>query len=226
MPQRMRGPSVFTPDSDLADGMLNFDAASTRIDAFARWADGGADGPVHRYLVNPVRTGMADYRQAQKTHLDPLMTELQSRIGAYRQSGVIEADELGHTFRHRGEVFAALLNSGSDGNLTTMLQSRGWQPAAWSGFLTRMQQTGVLTRDDFDLAQKIWRTFDRLSTAARQVHNTLYGHDPAKTRPTRIHTADGTVTGGAMPAIRTPVTAPPCSRMRRMWMARLAGRWT
>lgn len=185
----------------MRDFMLSMSAALRRVQAWSRYADGGDDnGTVTNLIVRPVLAGIDRYRDKKEATLKRALEILKPTMGDAHKGGSIKADELGgHIFRNKGEIIAAILNTGNESNAEALMKGYSWNPAAWDAFIERMTIEGVITKRDFDTVQSIWDLFEGLRPGAQAAHRKIYGHyfDRIPARP--LQTPFGIYRGGYVP---------------------------
>lgn len=181
--------------------VMSMTASLRRVTSWARMVDGGDDGPIQSLMVRPVYDAIEQYREKKKDIIQRVLDVLEPRLGDMYEAGAIEAPELNFTFKTKGELFVAILNTGTESNMETLLEGRGWGEDQWSGFINRMVNEGVLTNADFDAAQQVWDIFESLRRPANIAHRKMYGHYFDKI-PRRSFTIGGTkYRGGYVPLV-------------------------
>ena len=176
-------------------------ASLRRVSSWARMVDGGDDGPIQSLMVRPIYDAIETYRAKKKNVIRQVLDAIEPSLKDMYQAGAVEAPELDFTFKNKGELFVAILNTGTESNMETLLEGRGWNDNQWSGFVNRMIGEGVLTKADFDAAQQVWDIFESLRRPANTAHRKMYGHYFDKI-PRRSFTIGGTkYRGGYVPLV-------------------------
>lgn len=73
--------------------------------------------------------------------------------------------------------------------------------ARWDAFLDRMITEGMVTKEDFDTAQRIWDLMEELKRPAQTTHKKVFGFYFKEVQAKPIKTPFGTYKGGYVPAI-------------------------
>lgn len=190
-------------------GLLGAKAALTRAEAWANAMDTGkADGPFTAYIWNPVSAGTLKYR-SEKAKVIKQFKDIVQEWGKNQTRAAIPAQELNFTFKDKTELMMAVLHSGNDSNLDKLLRGRGWanptldgslDTTSWDIFIARMQREGILTKQDYDFAQKVWDLNESLKPIAQVAHKKMYGHYFSEITAKEIQTPFGTYRGGYVPA--------------------------
>jgi hypothetical protein len=195
-----------------AANVRQFVAAATRIEHALLDLDGKEGGILHRALFRRLQEAAVRFRKDRL-----LVTENLQQIVEAVDFGVrrkIESPELGFVFGRgsgngKAEVLMALLHSGNWSNLTKLLVGRGWgdlredgsvDTGRWDAFVARMINEGVLTKADFDFAQRVWNLNKRLLPIAQKAHHELYGYHFREIPARTIETPFGVYLGGYVPA--------------------------
>lgn len=190
-------------------GLLGARAALTRAEAWANAMDvGKPDGPFTKYIWNPVSQGTLRYR-SEKTKVINQFKDIVQEWGKSQTRAAIPAQELGFTFKDKTELMMSVLHSGNTSNLDKLLRGRGWanptldgslDTTSWDVFLARMFREGILTKQDYDFAQKVWDLNESLKPVAQIAHKKMYGHYFSEITAQEIQTPFGTYRGGYVPA--------------------------
>tara|TARA_R110002012_G_scaffold315751_1_gene529968 strand:- start:3186 stop:12053 length:8868 start_codon:yes stop_codon:yes gene_type:complete len=195
----------------------------TRVELWARAMDGGDAGPLQKYLVDPVMAAVTRYDTGRLPVLKGLMDRIISTDETYNKPVHIEAPELdGYTFRTKGELLHFILHMGNASNRRKLLLGAadlsqvGGKKFKWTdsiakddsvdtsranAFLNRMFDEGVITKQDMDLAQTIWDTFEETKGAAQQAHRSMHGRYFSEVEAEIFSTPFGNYKGGYVPAV-------------------------
>lgn len=154
---------------------------------------------------------------AKRKELRTVATEIESELRGLDlgPNGTIHSKELNYTFgevvKAKAEILGMALHFYSHGadsrglsNRDKLLDGYGWDAAAVEAFLLRMQETGVLTRADF---QWIQRVYDRNASYLKRVqraHYAAYGYYMKELKTDSFETTFGTFRGGYVPAHPDP----------------------
>lgn len=185
--------------------LLGARAAIRRVESWAEMVGQVAKN----YITDPIFQATANYREARKENLKGYMQDVQGLDAESFKPRRIEAPELGYTFSGKGEILSAILHTGNDSNQGKLLVGRGWgtrdaegnlDTSKWDAFRDRMIQEGVITKADYDFAQKVWDRFDALKKPAWQAHYDMYGFYPGEVTKRPVATPWGEYEGGYVPA--------------------------
>ena len=195
-------------------------ASLKRMEHWARFMDGGKDGPFMAYLVQPVMRALQRYRDAKAgiiAEMHPRLMALAKASGKAWDAN-IDAPELGkgHTFRGIKEVVGAMMHTGSDSNRFKLLgdKVRQWCPVYddpetggkfvdtknWDAFIGRMHQEGRITKEHWDYVNFVWSTYAKVLPDAQKTHKALYGREFETIELRPVETPFGTYPGGYVPA--------------------------
>lgn len=193
--------------STLSDGdkvvntLLSWRAALRRVESWVDAMDSkDPNGVFRRYIWQPISEAAERYQVVQRDTIQRYVEMLQKIEPGLRQSGPIEAPELGFTFRNKGEVIAALLHTGNESNLDKLVRGHGWDPAAFDAFVRRAQAQGIVTKADYDFLQEVWDLLEELKPEAQRTHKSLYGYYFNEVTANPVTTPWGTYRGGYFPA--------------------------
>lgn len=171
------------------------------------------DGAFRKYIWNPVNEGITKYRLEKDTRVKELRQVFEGLKGKLTKEQHFSS-ELNYTFT-KGEILGALLHTGNDSNFRKLLLGRAdrngrtWGEVREDGsinasrfntFMDRMRREGVLTKEDYDFAQKTWDLFDNLKPGAQRAHKSMYGHYFNEITASPIETPWGEYRGGYVPA--------------------------
>lgn len=188
-------------------------AQGRRVESWVDVMDGGdSKGWFTRAIWNPIVEGTQRFRIENKNYTQKFL-ELVKPIEKTLNNKEIVSDELRHIFQSKAELLGALLHTGNESNLSKLLRGRGWgmyledgtlDTSRWDTFIKRMQDTGVLTKQDYDFVQSIWDLFEELKPASQKAHKEMYGHYFNSITTREFTTPWGTYRGGYAPAIADP----------------------
>lgn len=198
--------------------LMGVRAALRRVEAWVDAMDrGNPGGPFRKYIWNPVSEAVTAYRIAKKDHLKKFVQLLQDNPHLFRM-GPVAAPEIGYTFnRGRGntsELLHALLHTGNQSNKRKLLLGRGWatlnedgetmDSSNWDAFIERAQREGILTKEHYDFAQKVWDLLAEMKPAAQKAHRQMYGFYFNEITSDPVQTPWGVYAGGYVPAVTDP----------------------
>lgn len=182
--------------------LLSTDAATRRVESWARLVDGRDAGPVMRLIVQPVQAALEAYRAERTRRVGRVSEIVGPLVERLQATGAITAPELGgFRFAHMGEVLMALLNTGTESNARRLFEGYGWSEAGWQAFLGRLIADGRLGRADIDAVQAIWDLFADLRAPAGRAHRAIYGHDADRVRARPLAMPFGSYRGGWVPVV-------------------------
>lgn len=202
--------------------LLGFRAALRRTESWVDAMDGGnPDGVFRRYLWTPISDAAATYRIARRETVQAYL-DLVQPIAHTLTKQQIHAPELvgpegAYTFSGLAEVLGALQHYGNESNLTKFLVGRGWgalradgtlDSSRFDAFKTRLERSGVLTREHYVFLQGLWNLFEAQKPAAQQAHHDMYGYYFNEITARPFTTAFGTFEGGYVPAMADPLLVP------------------
>lgn len=206
-------------------GLMGIASALRRVESWVDAMDGGKrDGVFRRYLWTPIAEATAAYRVDKRTYLEKYLDIVKKvEKGITKQD--IPAPELGYTFSGKAELLGALLHSGNESNLSKLLRGRGWgqmievelpggqigqrlDTSRWDAFIARAQNSGLLTKEDYDYAQAVWDLLEELKPRAQKVHKEMYGYYFGEISAKAFETRWGQYRGGYVPAVADNFLAP------------------
>lgn len=204
--------------------LLSAPTALRRVEHWVTAMDGGdPEGSFRKYVYDPVKNGATHYRVAFTAAMEKL-ADIVKGFESDISHEKIDAPELvgangrGFQFKDKAQLLGALMHVGngfeSGSNGYKLLRGREWgqvndetgvlntQP--WDTFIRRMEDEGVITKNDYDRIQKIWDLFNELKVGAQQSHKTMYGHYFNEVTAVPFQTKYGEYAGGYAPAIADP----------------------
>lgn len=181
-------------------GLLGARAALRRVEHWVDAMDGGdPSGVFRRFVWNPISDAAARFRIDKRSQLERYLTIVKG-IEAGLTYTPIEAPELEYTFRDKAELLGAVLHTGNESNFDKLTRGRGWDPASFRAFLRRAQESGLLTKADYDYAQGVWDLFEDMKAGAQKAHRAMYGRYFDEITRNPVQTIWGEYAGGYMPA--------------------------
>lgn len=188
-------------------GLLGFKSMLRRVESWVDTID--EKGQEFRAAIfNPVSEGATKYRLARKDILSKFL-DIIKPIEEDLIKKDIDAPELGGKFRSKSELLGALLHTGNESNLSKLLRGRGWgeigadgelDTGRWDAFIARMQREGILTKQDYDVVQKVWDLFEETKPEAQAAHKKMYGYYFNEITAKEFQTPWGSYRGGYAPA--------------------------
>ena len=190
-----------------------------RVEQWAEAKDGTFGGPFLRLIFQPVKDAADRYRTDRLAYRRKFQA-LVDAIAPTMKPGLVEAPELGYTFGrgHNGigmaELLHAVLHTGNDSNKRKLLLGRGWatenadgtlDTSRWDAFLTRLHDTGVLTKAHWDFAQGVWDLMEETKPLAQKTHRDVFGRYFEEITANPVETPFGTYRGGYVPAQADPL---------------------
>lgn len=196
--------------------LMGFRAALRRVEAWSDAMDlGRPEGPFRTYIWNPISEAVTKYRLA-KTKTMKEFVDLATEYRHLFTQKQINAPELNYTFNklNSSELFHALLHTGNMSNKKKLLLGRGWasldetgkimDTRRWDAFIARCWQEGILTKEHYDFAQKVWDFMERMKPAAQKSFHEMYGYYFNEITADPIETPWGIYNGGYVPAKTDP----------------------
>lgn len=212
------------PDSGVSSGLsakltatdkarlfiMSANANWRRVEHWVQMVDQGSNGPVRKYIWNPVKKAVLAYRDERT----PWMTRIMDTLAPERErlhGEKIPAPELQndktaetYTFSDLSELHGMMLHLGNDSNRFKLLKGRGWSEDGMNAFMSRMYSSGIVTKHDLDLRQKLWDMMEELKPRLWQAHKEMYGFRPEEVTASPVMTPHGEYRGGYWPAIVDP----------------------
>jgi GNAT superfamily N-acetyltransferase len=199
-----------------AMGFLGWRARMRRAEHWAYAMDKGdvLGGAFTTYIVRPIKDAETRYNIARMNMLKEI-DAIAKEVPKDNPKN-IKAPELGpkgYTFTDKNELRAALLHTGNESNLYKLLVGRGWgfvqedgslDRMQWDKFIARMHTEGVITKADWDFAQKVWDLNEKYKPDAQKAHKDMYGYYFNEVTANPFETPFGQYDGGYMPAIVDP----------------------
>ena len=191
--------------------MLGARAILRRVEHWVDAMDNGdPNGVFRKYVWQPVSEASDVYRDQRYKTLEKYKKIVEELPAGSLRLGKIDAKEIGYEFGSKTQLLGALMHTGNESNLTKLLLGRNWgvlgpdgmlDSQRWDTFIKRMQDTGVLTKHDYDFVQKVWDLLEELKPGAQAAHKEMYGFhfDEVSARP--VATPFGNYRGGYYPAI-------------------------
>lgn len=217
IPTRVPGEGMAVTEAERRRlGLRTFMASLRRVEAWVESMDGGISGPFKKYVWQPIKEAADRYRADKAVYLGRYVDLLKNLdVGKSR----IEAPELGYTFGEsrggsgKAEILHAVLHTGNESNQRKLLLGRGWaselpdgtlDTRRWDGFVRRMIDQGVLTKEDFDFAQGVWDLLEQMKALAQKAHRDVFGSYFDEVAAKSFTNQFGTYRGGYVPAMTDP----------------------
>lgn len=226
VPQRVPGEGQAVTDAERRLGRLRtFRASMRRVEGWVTVKDGGYTGPFRKYIWNPIKEASERLRADNAKYLTQYQALLANLVLTEQR---IEAPELGYVFGAgrgglgKAELLHAMLHTGNQSNLRKLLlggihrsknRSVAWaverpdgtlDTTKWDGFVKRMIDTGVLTKEDFDFMQGVWDMLEEIKPLAQKTHREVFGRYFDEVTADAFTNQLGTWRGGYVPAMTDP----------------------
>lgn len=202
----------------LGTKLLGGVSALTRVEHWVAALDGELrntpmSGPFRKYIWAPIKEATTAYRIDRTSHMKEL-AQIFKDLNGRLSSEKIHSPELGYSFK-KAEILGALLHSGNESNLQKLLlgrtdkNGRAWGDVKPDGtidrtrfdqFMDRMRKEKVLTKADYDFAQKVWDLFDKMKAGAQKAHKEMYGYHFDEITAKKFANEFGEYNGGYVPA--------------------------
>lgn len=194
--------------------LLTLKANMRRVESWVTAMDGGPDGPFRRYIWNPISDAVNKYRDERRITIEKYLKMVQDVAPGITHEA-IEAPELGFKFKGKVELLHAILHTGNDSNKTKLLvgyskkTGKKWGEVQedgtlvstlWDSFEKRMQDEGILTKDDYDFAQNVWNMMEEMKPQLQKAHKAMYGFHFNEVTANPFSNRFGTYAGGYVPA--------------------------
>jgi len=180
-----------------------------RVEHWANAMDkGDINGVFTKYIVRPILNATTQYRLAKDSTIKEL-SDIVKTLDMPNPQEIIDAPEISYKFT-KPELIMALLHTGNESNFKKLLVGRGWgvvdpdgklNTSRWDTFFLRAQQSGIITKNDMDVVQKIWDLNEKLKPDAQKAHKRMYGYYFNEITSHTVRTSFGDYRGGYMPAI-------------------------
>lgn len=199
--------------------LLGAKAAATRVEHWIDYLDNGdINGKWRSFIFNPVKDAATEFRLSKSDYFEKLLGILEP-IKKTLATEKISAPELGddYVFNSKAELFGAILHRGNYSNFQKLLRGYGWgelneygvlDTSRWDAFEKRMIDEGILTKLDYDTAQKIWDITQELKAPAQKSHKQMYGFYFNEVTSDKFTNKHGEYAGGYYPAVMDQMRAP------------------
>jgi len=188
-------------------------AQMTKIPYMASWLDGGERaGMSHDTLVQPFTDAYKSEMDLWKEAGEPVMKLIEGRDKKTmkRHNTKFYIPEIKGSAFHTGnimghEILAVALNTGNEQNLRKMLLGEEWADPEFEEQTVNMDNPQLqavlkhMTKEDWELVQKIWDQMDTLYPQLAEVHRKTTGLVPPKVEASPVVTPFGTFKGGYYP---------------------------
>tara|TARA_B100001287_G_scaffold255886_1_gene240334 strand:- start:696 stop:4313 length:3618 start_codon:yes stop_codon:yes gene_type:complete len=185
---------------------------------------GGKLGDFYNTLWFPMRTALDEYRK-QQTIFTKQYSELVASVDfgnaeiTANEFAFVGENSQAYTFgsesngRGKVELLGALLHTGNESNLKKLLLGRGWgklnedgtlDRSHWDTFEKRMQDEGLLTKNDYDFVQAVWDLNEKMLPILQRAHRDTEGYYFKTVEATPIFNRFGEYRGGYVPAKGDP----------------------
>lgn len=193
--------------ADKAFGALaGLDASLTRMENVINRLDGkNTSGPWHELVWNPLAEAQANERTLFKNGIRSIVERF-AGMDSKRLADRFYIASAGKSFNRR-EILMHALNTGNESNRTKLLKGNKLNDAALADML------GRLDKQDWDLVQSVWDSFDNLWPDIAAMYKRLSGVAPPRIEPKPVSTAFGDYRGGYFPIMydRKRAGAPPAA---------------
>ncbi|QLG93702.1 hypothetical protein HZF02_17860 [Pseudomonas yamanorum] len=193
--------------ADKAFGALaGLDASLTRMENVINRLDGkNTSGPWHDLVWNPLAEAQANERTLFKNGIRSIVERF-AGMDSKRLADRFYIASAGKSFNRR-EILMHALNTGNESNRTKLLKGNKLNDAALADML------GRLDKQDWDLVQSVWDSFDTLWPDIAAMYKRLSGVEPPRIEPKPVSTAFGEYRGGYFPIMydRKRAGAPPAA---------------
>jgi len=189
------------------------DAASSlrRAENFLLALDGHQQGGPHmRYISQPVERAVEQYRETRNALLKQALELLEPRredlTGEEIPAPELVSQKTGGSYRfdNKAELIGMLSHLGNGfepgSNGYKLLNGYSWKLDDLTAFLKRAHSTGLITKADWDLVQKIWDLYDTQKGAVWKAHRDMRGYYPSEITAVPFQTPWGEYKGGYAPA--------------------------
>lgn len=184
------------------------------------------DGIFSTTTSRPIQDAVVAYRaelEKQMQQYADLFKVLQQNTPRKEFRKAIAAPELTNAkgiafdFKDKWQLLHAILHTGNNSNKNKLVAGYGWgekQPDGsvdmrkWDAFVARMENEGVLTKDDYIFAQGVWDLLEKGKPLAQKAHKAQFGYYFNEITAEPVVTKYGIFRGGYIPAIIDPIKTP------------------
>lgn len=185
-----------------------------KMEQFCIKIDRGDNGPLTRYLYQPIRNA---YDEAQKAKLvaQKEANAIIQRAAALENKGIIETDMVdangkriafGMDGKYKGngtlELVSFLTHIGNDSNRMKLLKGVGISEEAFVKWFAKAQDDGTITKEMLDTVQAYWDFNAKYWPALQEAYYKASGRYVTEVKPREFVTKFGTYKGGYAPALR------------------------
>lgn len=209
--------------ADKAFGALaGIDASLTRMENVINRLDGrNTSGPWHELVWNPLAEAQANERTLFKNGIRSIVERF-AGMDSKRLADRFYIASAGKSFNRR-EILMHALNTGNESNRTKLLKGNKYLKAEKPyGKRLRgdklddtvlVEMLGRLDKQDWDLVQSVWDSFDTLWPDIAAMYKRMSGVAPPRIEPKPVSTAFGEYRGGYFPIMydRKRAGAPPAA---------------
>lgn len=187
-------------------------ATLSRLEHWVRYMDRrDINGPFHKYLWKPIKDATLRYR-AKKAEIHLKIADALKSVTPTLNKGPIDCNrdgEIGITFAGKANLLTAILHTANMSSMRKLLVGFEWgeldeddnlDTSKWDKTIERLIADKILTKEDFDVVQKILDILDSLRPEAQRVQKELYGKYFQEIKPKPIQNSLGTWKGGYFPA--------------------------
>ena len=197
-------------------------AGLTKIPYMMSWLDGMERvGISHELISQRMNDALDNEFNLFKEVATPVIEAIKNLSNADRKRHMrdIYIEEIGETIKGN-QVLAVALNVGNAGNLRKLLLGEGWaDPRDEASIsLNNPKLQAVLkhmTKDDWELVQKIWDQMDKLYPMLEEVHRRSTGLTPTRIEAVPVQTPFGEFRGGYYPLKSDPNRSEKASRQQQ-----------
>ena len=186
--------------------LMGLKAAFTRVEALV---DVMGDS-YRKYIYTEVSRAEDERASLAKQYKEKIVNLSKPIRESMDLKKTIQADEIKFEFKNKAELLGALLHTGNDSNKEKLLVGREWaeqdestgviNTRNWDAFIERMENEGVLTKQDYDYVQSLWDLMEELKPKAQKSFKRIFGYyfDEITAKP--FSNRFGTYRGGYAPA--------------------------
>jgi hypothetical protein len=185
-------------------------AALRRVELWTEAVDGEKNGPLKKYIWNPISKAEDNYINARDKWIQGYADILKENKDILESRDKIEtdmykADAVGRRtkliFNDKMEMIGFLLHTGNQSNLEKLLGGYGINYEEYKISMKRLEDKGLVTKRDWELVQRLWNYVEDIKPLTQAAHKKLYGYrfDEIENQP--VQTSFGDYKGGYWPAI-------------------------
>jgi len=184
-------------------GLATADAALMKVEFILEALDGKRNGPFHKLLFQPFADAAARSADMTKETTKTVMDAIDGlpKKTRKRLHEKVTVPSMSRTFQ-RSDLIMMALNTGNESNLTKMIEGSAKDASPGAVAWTEQSVNEALenlTKEEFDLVQTIWDTFETMYPSVEAIHRREYGVAPERVEARTVSNKHGDYRGGYFP---------------------------